>query len=125
MAFWSKNSSSPSETTAENPFRAIDPVAFDKGAKINDVSGQLRRLASTELEGSDVVAALQAALGAEIAALTARRNPTLGQTPCDTSGISCLTRSVKGFAKRPISQRTYQSRSPTAKETLPSKSFAS
>ena len=78
MAFWSKKSSSQSETTTENPFRAIDPAAFGRGAKINDVSGQLRRLASTELEGSDVVAALQTALGAEIAALTTRRNHNAG-----------------------------------------------
>jgi len=78
MAFWSKKSSSQSETTTENPFRAIDPAAFGRGAKINDVSGQLRRLASTELEGSDVVAALQTALGAEITALTARQNPNAG-----------------------------------------------
>src|SRR5829696_1666922 len=71
----SKKSSSQSETATENPYRAADPAAFDKGAKINDVARQLRRLASTELEGSDVLAALQTALGGEIAALIAQRTP--------------------------------------------------
>ena len=75
---WSKKPSLQSEPTTENPHRAIDPSAFDRGAKINDVSGQLRRLASSELEGTDVVAALQTAFGAEIAALIARQNPNAG-----------------------------------------------
>jgi hypothetical protein len=53
-------------------------ITLDKDAKINDIARRLRWLASTELEGGDVVAALQTALGTEIAALTARRNPAAG-----------------------------------------------
>ena len=113
MAFWSKNSSSPSETTAENPFRSIDPAAFDKGAKINDVSGQLRRLASTELEGSDVVAALQAALGAEIAALTARRNPNAGP---DT--LRYITDQLLDAVREGLREATYIGSEPTSPAAL-------
>ena len=75
MAFWSRKASPQSASDTENSYRAIDPAAFDKGAMINDIADHLRRIASGKLRGSDVVIALQTALGAEIAALTARRNP--------------------------------------------------
>jgi hypothetical protein len=76
MAFWSKKPSSQ-QSRVENPYRELDPVAFDKGARINDLAGQLRGMVS-KLERSDAVLALQTALGAEIAAMTARRNPNAG-----------------------------------------------
>ena len=61
---------------SENPFRALDPKAFDKGAKINRWADELRRVAAKELTGSEVAAALQTALGNEIAAVVLRRNPS-------------------------------------------------
>jgi hypothetical protein len=58
-----------------NPFRARDPEAFDKGAKINRWVDELRRVAAKELTGSEVVAALQTALGDEVAHSVLQRNP--------------------------------------------------
>ena len=78
MAFWSRKASPQPASETENPYRAIDPAAFDRGAMINDLADHLRRIASGKLQGSDVVAALQTALGAEIAALIARKNPNAG-----------------------------------------------
>jgi hypothetical protein len=78
MAFWSKKSTARPETKGENPYRAIDPAAFDRGAAINKVADQLRHVASDSLQGSDVVAAIQTALGAEIATMIAQRNPNAG-----------------------------------------------
>ena len=40
---------------------------FDKGAKINEVARSVRHLAGAELQGNDLIAALQTALGAEVA----------------------------------------------------------
>jgi hypothetical protein len=53
---------------SENPFRALDPEAFDRGAKINRWADELRRVAAKELTGSDIAVALQTALGDEVAA---------------------------------------------------------
>jgi hypothetical protein len=61
---------------SENPFRARDPEAFDKGAKINRWADELRRIAAKELTGSEVAAALLTALGNEVAARVLQRNPT-------------------------------------------------
>jgi hypothetical protein len=75
MAFWSKKE--PPEQPSENPWRALDPTTFDQGERINRRADELRRLAgSGDLTGSDVIAALQTALGNEIAASTLQRNPT-------------------------------------------------
>jgi hypothetical protein len=72
MAFWSKKTTRP-ESPSENPFRALNPEAFDRGAKISE----LRQVAtSTQLTASDIIAALQIALGGEIAANVLRRNPS-------------------------------------------------
>jgi hypothetical protein len=40
---------------SENPFRALDPEAFDKGAKINRWADELRRVAAKELTGAMVL----------------------------------------------------------------------
>lgn len=72
MAFWPKKSGA----TSENPFRALNPALFDKGARINRQAAELRRLAAKELTGSDVMAALLTALGNEVAATVLRRNPS-------------------------------------------------
>jgi hypothetical protein len=45
MAFWPKMSGA----TSENPFRALNPALFDKGARINRQAAELRRLAAKEL----------------------------------------------------------------------------
>ncbi len=78
MAFWSKTPPLDHPPPPENPFRQYDPVAFDKGAKINEVAASVRRLASSEVQGSDLLVALQTALGAEVAASIVRRNPNAG-----------------------------------------------
>jgi hypothetical protein len=76
MAFWSKKTTRP-ESPSENPFRALNPEAFDRGAKINGLACELRQVAtSTQLTASDIIAALQIALGGEIAANVLRRNPS-------------------------------------------------
>ncbi len=75
MAIWSRKASPQSASDTENPYRAIDP---DTGAKINELADQLRRMATGKLQGSEVLVALQTALGAEIAATTARRNANAG-----------------------------------------------
>jgi hypothetical protein len=59
----------------ENPWRALNPEGFDKGEKINQWARELQRVAKTELAGSEVVVALQTALGNEIADMAIRRNP--------------------------------------------------
>jgi hypothetical protein len=43
---------------SENTFRAWDPEAFDKGAKINRWADELRRVAAKELTGSEIAVAL-------------------------------------------------------------------
>jgi hypothetical protein len=68
--------SEQSEAPSDNPFRAFDPVAFDKGEKINRKAGELQRIAAKGLPEDHAVTALQTALGNEITALVARRNPT-------------------------------------------------
>ena len=60
----------------ENPFRALDPETFDRGAKINRWADELRRVAAKELTESDVVIALQTALGNEVALRILRKNPS-------------------------------------------------
>jgi hypothetical protein len=50
---------------SENPFRALDPEAFDKGAKINRWADELRRVAAKELTGNDITAALLIAVCTE------------------------------------------------------------
>jgi hypothetical protein len=65
------------QNTRENPFRALNPDLFDRGERINGVARELRRVAtSRQLPDSDMIAALQTALGGELAALTLRKNPT-------------------------------------------------
>jgi hypothetical protein len=61
---------------SENPFRALDPEAFDKGAKINRCADELRRVAAKELTGNDITAALLIALGNEVAARVLQKNPS-------------------------------------------------
>jgi hypothetical protein len=70
MWFWSKKAghgSSPSGVSSENPYRILDPATFDKGAKINRQADELRRNAAKKLTGSDLLIALQTALGNEVA----------------------------------------------------------
>jgi hypothetical protein len=77
MAFWSKKRIAPAKPGGqENPYRALDPDAFDRGEKINQVADELRRVTTKELTGSDVVVALQDAMAAEIADMVVRRNPS-------------------------------------------------
>jgi hypothetical protein len=64
------------DTANENSYRALNPEAFDRGAGINRCAGELRRIAAKELTGADIVAALQTALGNEIAANAINRNPS-------------------------------------------------
>jgi hypothetical protein len=61
MAFW------PKKTEA---------ARTDKGAEINRKADELRRLAAKELTGSEVIVALQIALGSEVAATALRGNPS-------------------------------------------------
>jgi hypothetical protein len=63
-------------TASENPFRALDPEAFDKGTKINRCADELRRVAAKELNGNDITAALLIALGNEVAARVLQKNPS-------------------------------------------------
>jgi Rad3-related DNA helicase len=57
----------------ENPWRALDPDAFDKGEKINRCADELRRLAVSQTSTeSCAIVALQTALGNEIAASVVR-----------------------------------------------------
>ena len=90
MAFWSKKVPTggkeglkaraamlqQSAAARENPWRALDPDAFDKGEKINRCADQLRRLAVSQTSTeSCAFVALQTALGNEIAASVLRRYP--------------------------------------------------
>ena len=61
---------------SENPFRAQNPEAFDRGAKINRWADEFRRVAAKELTGNDITAALVIALGNEIAARVLQKNPS-------------------------------------------------
>jgi hypothetical protein len=77
MAFWSKKATEKPESPSNNPFRDVNPEAFDRGAKINSLARELRRVAaSQQLTDADTITALQTALGGELAAHTLRRNPT-------------------------------------------------
>jgi hypothetical protein len=76
MAFWSKRSGPTVPAGKDNPYRALNPDAFDRGAAINRLARELRRVATKELTGSDVLAALQTALGDEITARVLQRNPS-------------------------------------------------
>ena len=78
MAFWSRKASPQSASITENPYLTIALATFDRDSMINDIADHLRRMASAKLQASDVVAALQTALGAEIAALIERQNPNAG-----------------------------------------------
>jgi hypothetical protein len=88
MAFWRKTPGrGDTPPPAENPFRSVDPEAFDKGAKINQRAEELRRLAGVGLSESEAVIALGNAVGREIAAMIGRR-PALSieevlDTVCD------------------------------------------
>ena len=79
--------------TNENPFRALNPTAFDKGERINQRARELQRVAGKGLKGLNglseggIITAIGTALGNEIAALV-RRHPSLSmddmlQTACD------------------------------------------
>ncbi len=59
---------------SENPFRAWNPEAFDKG--LNRWAKELQRVAAKELTESEVAVALQTALGNEVAARVLRKNPS-------------------------------------------------
>ena len=63
-------------TDAESPHRRLNPALFDRGAKINRRANELRRIAARGLPGSDVIVALQSALGDEVAATVLLRNPS-------------------------------------------------
>jgi hypothetical protein len=77
MAFWSKRKTgSAGSTGRDNPF-SLDPDAFDKGAGLNRLAAELRRVASKEVNGPAPVTALQTALGHEVVAMVMRRNPHL------------------------------------------------
>jgi hypothetical protein len=62
--------------TSENPFRAQNPEAFDRGAKINRWADEFRRVAAKELTGNDIAAALVIALGNEVAARVFQKDPS-------------------------------------------------
>jgi hypothetical protein len=62
--------------TSENPFRAQNSEAFDRGAKINRWADEFRRVAAKELTGNDIAAALVIALGNEVAARVLQKNPS-------------------------------------------------
>ena len=73
MAFWRKTSDGGNTPPAvENPFRSIDPEAFDKGARINQRADELQLLASNGMSESDAVIALGNATGRQIAAMVGR-----------------------------------------------------
>lgn len=76
FAYIEATGSSPADVTSDSPYRALNPEAFDKGAKIRRRAKELRRAAARDAEGSEAIAAIQTALGEEIAAHIARRNPT-------------------------------------------------
>src|SRR5215471_15560450 len=61
---------------SENPFRAWNPEAFDKGAKINRWADEFRRDAAKELTGNQIMAALVIALGNEVAARVLQKDPS-------------------------------------------------
>jgi hypothetical protein len=69
MKFWRNKTSSKTE----NPFRALNPDLFDKGAKINERASQLQRVAADGLSAADAVAALETALGNEICSMVERQ----------------------------------------------------
>jgi hypothetical protein len=74
MTFWSKT-----KPASENPFRASNPDLFDKGARINQCADELRRLPTlrelASISLGHAIAALQTALGNEVAATVLERNP--------------------------------------------------
>jgi hypothetical protein len=83
MAFWSKKTQ-PAENAnlraLEAQLRASNPTEYDLGAQVNRKARELQRVAakeSSEPDHSFAVTALHIALGNEIAALVARRNPNL------------------------------------------------
>jgi hypothetical protein len=61
---------------SENPFRAWNPEAFNKGAKINRWADEFRRVAAKELTGNEIMAALVIALGNEVAARVFQKDPS-------------------------------------------------
>lgn len=46
MVFWSKKTTRQ-ESPGENPYRALNPEVFDRGAKINALARELRRVATS------------------------------------------------------------------------------
>jgi hypothetical protein len=66
MAFWNKTPGSAGE---KNPYRLLDPVGFDKGAKVNRRAEELRRFAAEGLTISEALTAIGAALGNAVAAM--------------------------------------------------------
>jgi hypothetical protein len=71
MAFW-RRSSEPAPNK-DNPFRALDPDGFDKGARINDRTRQLQKVAADGLSQDEALTALSNALGNEVAAMVTRQ----------------------------------------------------
>jgi hypothetical protein len=57
----------------KNPWRALNPRAFDRGARINQRAVELQRIAVKGMTESDALTALGTALGSEIAGMVARR----------------------------------------------------
>jgi hypothetical protein len=103
MAFWSKKSTRPEPS--ENPFRARNPEAFDKGAEINKCARELRRIAmSTQSTEAEAITALQTALGGEIAATVLRRNPTFSPD----QNLHALDQVLDGVARKRSNRATIQ-----------------
>ena len=67
MTFWRRK-----RAQTENPFRALDAAAFDRGAKINKRASELQHVAMVGLSERDGLTALGNALGNEVAAMIGR-----------------------------------------------------
>jgi hypothetical protein len=75
FAYITATGTSPGGIPSDNPWRALNPEGFHKGEKINRRADELRRVATRDLGESESVTSLQTALGSEVAAQIARRNP--------------------------------------------------
>jgi hypothetical protein len=57
----------------KNPFRALNPAGYDKGANINRRAGDLQKLAAKDLSEAEASTALGNALGNIVAAMVVKR----------------------------------------------------
>lgn len=73
--FWGKKPV-PLQAGKDNPFRASDPVTFDKGERINRRADELQRAAIEGLDEAEGLTALGNALGNAVTAMV-RRHPHL------------------------------------------------